>query len=217
MNHQKAPRAGPRRCREPARSIAVARLGPNGLKINKETTHVIVRWTQVDGVTLHDGTPRAHRMKSANSLHSTRPSPVTSSCLNKSRASCDHCCSFSPGRKWCNNIKKSSQRNGPPSGRWSAAHGVVLSLLDGGAKRRRDLEESSDHFVLIWSSGASLSRVARRSMVASGCPVRRYGLPLARRAKRPPSWRCPTSARGRPVRLEPSGAAAKPSRAGAEY
>ena len=33
--------------------------GPNGLEIEKETTHVIVRWTQVDGVTLHDGTPRS--------------------------------------------------------------------------------------------------------------------------------------------------------------
>ena len=33
---------------------------------------------------------------------------------------------------------------------------------------------------------------------------------------RPPFWRCPTSARGRPVRLEPAGAAAKPSRAGAK-
>ena len=32
----------------------------NGLKIEKATTHVIVRWTQVDGVTLHDGTPRSH-------------------------------------------------------------------------------------------------------------------------------------------------------------
>ena len=31
----------------PARSIAVARRGPNGLKIEKETTHVIVRWTRV--------------------------------------------------------------------------------------------------------------------------------------------------------------------------
>ena len=31
----------------PARSIAVARLGPNGLEIEKETTHVIVRWTRV--------------------------------------------------------------------------------------------------------------------------------------------------------------------------
>ena len=35
--------------------------GPNGLEIDKETTHVIVRWTQVDGVTLHDGTPRSHK------------------------------------------------------------------------------------------------------------------------------------------------------------
>jgi len=33
--------------------------GPNCLKLGKETTHVIVRWTQVDGVTLHDGTPRS--------------------------------------------------------------------------------------------------------------------------------------------------------------
>ena len=31
----------------PARSIAVARLGPNSLKIQKETTHFIVRWTRV--------------------------------------------------------------------------------------------------------------------------------------------------------------------------
>ena len=31
----------------PARSIAVARLGPNGLKIENETTHFIVRWTRV--------------------------------------------------------------------------------------------------------------------------------------------------------------------------
>ena len=29
-----------------------------GARIRSETTHVIVRWTQVDGVTLHDGTPR---------------------------------------------------------------------------------------------------------------------------------------------------------------
>ena len=27
-----------------------------------------MRWTQVDGVTLHDGTPRSHRSSSANSL-----------------------------------------------------------------------------------------------------------------------------------------------------
>ena len=33
--------------------------GPNGLKVEQETSHVIVRWTQVDGVTLHDGTPRS--------------------------------------------------------------------------------------------------------------------------------------------------------------
>ncbi len=32
--------------------------GPTRLDIDKETTHGIVRWTQVDGVTLHDGTPR---------------------------------------------------------------------------------------------------------------------------------------------------------------
>ena len=31
----------------PARSVAVSRLGPNGLKIDKEATHVIVRWTRV--------------------------------------------------------------------------------------------------------------------------------------------------------------------------
>ena len=34
----------------PARSIAVARLGPNGLKIEKETTHFIVRWTRVASI-----------------------------------------------------------------------------------------------------------------------------------------------------------------------
>ena len=39
--------------------VAVARRGPKWLEIEKETTHVIVRWTQVDGVTLHDGTPRS--------------------------------------------------------------------------------------------------------------------------------------------------------------
>ena len=31
----------------------------NGLKLEKETTHDLVRWTQVDGVTPHDGTPRS--------------------------------------------------------------------------------------------------------------------------------------------------------------
>ena len=52
-------------------------------------------------------------------------------------------------------MRKSSHRNGPPSGRWSAAHGVVLNLDDGGANLKVLLLESSDHFVLIWSSGAS--------------------------------------------------------------
>ena len=46
----------------PARSIAVARLGPNGLEIETETTRFIVRWTVADGVkaSLHNGTPRSH-------------------------------------------------------------------------------------------------------------------------------------------------------------
>ena len=43
----------------PARSI----LGPNGLFSKKETTNGIVRWTQVDGVTLHDGTPRSDALQ----------------------------------------------------------------------------------------------------------------------------------------------------------
>ena len=34
----------------PARSIAVARLGPNGLKFEKETTLMEVRWTRVVSV-----------------------------------------------------------------------------------------------------------------------------------------------------------------------
>jgi hypothetical protein len=33
------------------------------LKIEKETTPGVVRWTRVDGVTLHDGTPRAHLLE----------------------------------------------------------------------------------------------------------------------------------------------------------
>ena len=32
------------------RSVAVARLGPNGLKLEKETIHGIVRWTRVVSV-----------------------------------------------------------------------------------------------------------------------------------------------------------------------
>ena len=39
------------------------RRGPNGLKLEKETTLMEVRWTQVDGVTLHDGTPRSHLLE----------------------------------------------------------------------------------------------------------------------------------------------------------
>ena len=41
--------------------------GPKLLEIEKETTHVIVRWTRVDGVTPHDGTPRAHAMTPGSS------------------------------------------------------------------------------------------------------------------------------------------------------
>jgi hypothetical protein len=48
-----------RTCATPARSIA----GPNGPKLDKETTLMEVRWTQVDGVTLHDGTPRSHLLE----------------------------------------------------------------------------------------------------------------------------------------------------------
>ena len=33
--------------RRSLRGASVARLGPNGLDIEKETTHVIVRWTRV--------------------------------------------------------------------------------------------------------------------------------------------------------------------------
>ena len=45
--------------------------GPNGLKLEKETTHVIVRWTQVDGVTLHDGTPRSRVLDVLHEVMST--------------------------------------------------------------------------------------------------------------------------------------------------
>ena len=47
---------------EPAR-------GPNRLKLEEETTHAIVRWTQVDGVTLHDGTPRYAQVEPRHDRH----------------------------------------------------------------------------------------------------------------------------------------------------
>ena len=82
---------------------------------------------------------------------------------------------------------------------------MVLNFDDGGAKRSSDLEESSDHFVLIWFSGASESKVARRSMVASGCPLcgaECYGLPLARRGDGVSC--CPDTATAVAVREQPS-------------
>ena len=42
-------------------SLACAEHRGRSTRSDKETTHVIVRWTQVDGVTLHDGTPRYAR------------------------------------------------------------------------------------------------------------------------------------------------------------
>ena len=44
----------------PARSIAVTHLGPNGLEIEKETTHCEMDTSRVDGVKApqHRGTPR---------------------------------------------------------------------------------------------------------------------------------------------------------------
>ena len=41
--HDPPPRLGPR----PRDTCVEHRLGPNGLKIEKETTHVIVRWSRV--------------------------------------------------------------------------------------------------------------------------------------------------------------------------
>ena len=43
--------------------------GPNGLKLEEETTHAIVRWTQVDGVTLDNGTPSYVQVEAGHDGH----------------------------------------------------------------------------------------------------------------------------------------------------
>ena len=58
----------PVRAEVPARSIVFTGNGPKWLEIETETTHFIVRWTQVDVVTLHDGTPRSNIFASISAI-----------------------------------------------------------------------------------------------------------------------------------------------------
>ena len=60
----------------PARSIAVARRGPNGLKIQKETTHFMVRWTRVPATKLKQYNTSKRRTKYCSF------SPLPAMCLN---------------------------------------------------------------------------------------------------------------------------------------
>ena len=53
-------------------ATASMRRGPNGLKLDKETTPGIVRWPRVDGVTLRDGTPRAHQLERVRDVDALR-------------------------------------------------------------------------------------------------------------------------------------------------